>query len=146
MEFTQVRKAQWPAVKSLYLEAFPKMERKPFTALKHSVNCGKAQLWTAADAETLMGFVIVIPYRDMVMVDHLAVSGKIRGRGTGSLILEEVGKAFADRRIVLLIERLDEQAENREQRISRKRFYEKKWLYIDRAVHLRRRRRHGGHG
>ncbi len=125
MEFTRVRKEQWPEVKALYLEAFPKAERKPFAVVKHTVKKGKAQLWTAADAGILLGYVMVIPCRDMVMVDYLAVSGKIRGRGAGSLILGEIDKTFPGKRIVLLIERLDEQAENRKQRIARKRFYEK---------------------
>lgn len=66
---------------------------------------------------------MVIPYKDMIMVDYLAVSGKIRSRGTGSKILQEVCRHFPDKKIVLLIERLDDNAENKEQRIARRKFY-----------------------
>ena len=65
----------------------------------------------------------MIPYKDMIMVDYLAVSPKIRSRGTGSKILQEACRRFSDKKIVLLIERLDESAENKEQRIARRKFY-----------------------
>ena len=57
------------------------------------------------------------------MVDDLAVSSKIRSRGTGSQIMQQVCEHFADKRIVLLIERLDDNAENAQQRSARRRFY-----------------------
>lgn len=59
----------------------------------------------------------------MVMVDYLAVSSKIRSHGTGSKIIREVCRYFSGQKIVLLIERLDDTAENKDQRIARRRFY-----------------------
>lgn len=109
--------------KSIYMEAFPKRERKPFFVLKHSVKRGKARVFTASDENRLLGFTVAIPYQNMVMVDYLAVSGKIRSKGTGSFIMQEICQYFSDKKVVLLIERLDEGAENREQRIARRRFY-----------------------
>ena len=113
----------WKEIKEIYFEAFPKSERKPFFAIRHSVKKGKAQLLTAMESGILQGFVMVIPYRDMIMVDYLAVSGKIRSQGTSSKILQEVCKRFSDKKVVLLIERLDDRAENKEQRIARRKFY-----------------------
>lgn len=123
MELTSVRPYPWGELKKIYLEAFPRQERKPFLMLRHSVKRGTTQLIAAADGDVLLGFAAVIPYRDMVMVDYLAVSSQIRSNGTGSRILQEICGRFAGRKIVLLIERLDDSAENREQRVSRKRFY-----------------------
>ena len=37
MEFTYADKNQWPEIKKIYLEAFPKAERKPYLSLRHSV-------------------------------------------------------------------------------------------------------------
>lgn len=125
MRLLQVQKNQWEKVKEIYLEAFPKRERKPFSSLRRSVKCGKVQLLTAVEGNQLFGFTAVIPYKNMVMVDYLAVSGKIRSKGTGSRILQEVCKMFADKKIVLLIEQVDEQADNWQQRIARRRFYVK---------------------
>ena len=57
------------------------------------------------------------------MVDYLAVSSKIRSKGTGSHLLEHICKHFAGKKIVLLIERPDDAAENQSQRLARRRFY-----------------------
>lgn len=123
MEFTAAKENQWAQIKDIYLEAFPKRERKPYFALRHSVNRKKAVVMTAAEGGRLLGFAVLILYRDMVMVDYLAVSSKIRSRGTGSYIMEQVCKHFADQKVVLLIERLDDLADNRDQRIARRKFY-----------------------
>lgn len=105
------------------MEAFPKAERKPFFTVRRSVNKGKSLLLTAMENEVLQGFVMAIPYKNMVMVDYLAVSSKIRSRGTGSKMMQEICRYFPGEKIVLLIERLDDTAENKDQRIARRRFY-----------------------
>ncbi|WP_297716524.1 GNAT family N-acetyltransferase [Intestinimonas sp.] len=125
MEFTSVKEEQWPQIREIYLEAFPKRERKPYLALRHSAKKKKALVMTATEGGQLLGFTVLIPYRDMVMVDYLAVSSRIRSKGTGSYIMAQVCKHFAGQKIVLLIERLDDGADNREQRISRRSFYVK---------------------
>ena len=110
--------------------------------LRHSVKSGKAQILTATEDRTLMGFVMVIPYGGMVMVDYLAVSSKIRSRGTGSQIMQQVCKHFADKRIVLLIERLDDKAENAQQRKTS--FLPEERLYFLGHLHQRCQWRDGG--
>lgn len=130
MRFAEIEASQWKEVKSIYMEAFPKRERKPFFVLKHSVKRGKARVFTASDENGLLGFTVAIPYQNMVMVDYLAVSGKIRSKGTGSFIMQEICRYFSDKKVILLIERLDEGAENREQRIARRRFYLKNRVHL----------------
>lgn len=73
---------------------------------------------------------MVIPYKNLVMVDYLAVSGKVRSKGTGSLLIQEMCRRFKDRKIILLIEQLDETAANSAQRIARKNFYLKTVLAL----------------
>ena len=123
MEITVATENQWTPIKEIYLEAFPKRESKPYFALRHSVKKKKALVMTAAEGNQLLGFTVLIPYRDMVMVDYLAVSSKIRSKGTGSHLLEHICKHFAGKKIVLLIERPDDAAENQSQRLARRRFY-----------------------
>lgn len=91
MEFLNVNQKSWKEVREIYLEAFPKAERKPFFTIRHSVKKGKAQILTAIEDGILLGFVMVIPYEKLVMVDYLAVSGRIRSRGTGSKSLKQRG-------------------------------------------------------
>lgn len=114
MNITPILDHQWKDVKSIYLEAFPKSERKPFFTVRHSVKKGKVKLFTASENNALLGF---------VMVDYLAVSNKVRSKGTGSLLMQEMCRRFKDRKIALLIEQLDEIAENSAQRIARRNFY-----------------------
>ena len=77
MNITSILDHQWDDVRSTYLEAFPKAERKPFFTVRRSVKKGKAKIYTASENNTLLGFVMVIPYKNLVMVDYLAVSGKV---------------------------------------------------------------------
>ena len=123
MDVLNANQKPWKEIKEIYMEAFPKAERKPFSAVRHFVNKGKAQILTAMKNGRVLGFVVVIPYKNMVMVDYLAVSSRIRSRGTGSKILQEICRRFPDQKIVLLIERLDDTAENKDQRIARRKFY-----------------------
>ena len=123
MRFAEIEASQWKEVKSIYMEAFPKRERKPFFVLKHSVKRGKARVFTASDENGLLGFTVAIPYQNMVMVDYLAVSGKIRSKGTGSFIMQEICQYFSDKKVVLLIERLDEGADRQKTVLSEKRIH-----------------------
>ncbi|MCU6747039.1 GNAT family N-acetyltransferase [Faecalicatena acetigenes] len=123
MKFTTVEKQHWKTIKTLYLEAFPKQERKPFFVLRHCIKSGKGQLFIALEKELLLGFILAIPYENMVMVDYLAVSANSRNKGTGSFLLNQLCRQFPDKKILLLIERLDETAANAQQRIARRRFY-----------------------
>lgn len=125
MNFSKIQQNHWKQVKEIYMEAFPKRERKPFHSIYHSVQKGKAAIFTALEENTVLGFIMAIPYENMVMVDYLAVSSKIRSKGTGSFLIQEICRHFSGRKIVLLIERLDPCAENHEQRIARRKFYVK---------------------
>lgn len=98
MEFTQVEKGRWKEIKEIYMEAFPKAERKPFFLLKRAVKKEKMQLLAAVEEGRLLGFAALIPCEDMVMVDYLAVSQQIRSRGTGSRLMQEVGRRFWDKK------------------------------------------------
>ena len=86
--------------KSIYMEAFPKGERKPFFVLKHSVKRRKARVFTASDENRLLGFAVAIPYQNMVMVDYLAVSGKDPEQKNGSFIMQEICQYFSDKKVV----------------------------------------------
>ena len=94
----QFQKKDWKQVKDIYCEAFPKCERKPFFMLKHSVRTGKVQMLAAMEGELLLGFLAAVPYEDMVMVDYLAVSDKIRSKGTGSRLLQELCSGLPKKR------------------------------------------------
>ena len=119
------------------------MRKKALFLLRQSIKRKKAVLAVAAEGNQLLGFTVFVVYKDMVMIDYLAVSSKIRSRGTGSRILEHICGQFPDKKIVLLIERVDDMAENCQQRTARRRFYLKKWFHFFRHFYNGCRRRHG---
>ena len=53
MEFTLANEQQWENIKEIYLEAFPKQERKPYFMLRRSVKKGKAVVMTATEGGVL---------------------------------------------------------------------------------------------
>ncbi len=123
MEIRKIQNSQWEQVKTIYMEAFPKAERKPFSLIQRAVRKGKSDIWLALDGEIVAGFIVVVPYCDMVMVEYLAVSNQVRSQGTGSKLLAEVCRQYTGHRILLMIEQIDKKANNFEQRTARKRFY-----------------------
>lgn len=125
MHIEDVRKNDWKMLKDIYMEAFPKRERKPFLILKRAVKSNKARILVAKDNNAILGFVVLFIYKNMVMVDYLAVNSKCRSRGTGSAIMKEVCELYKDYQIVLLIENVEECACNYEQRVARRLFYVK---------------------
>lgn len=136
MDICSITPDRWHSVRAIYREAFPKAERKPFFTLRRDVYNGKAQLLTAIEDDAVLGFALVIPYSNMVMVDYLAVSAKIRSRGAGSRILQEICRRFPEQKLVLLIEQMNEAAANAQQRAARRRFYfkngfESSGIFID---------------
>lgn len=103
MEFICAEEKQWKEIKTIYMEAFPKRERKPYFALRHSVKTKKAVVMAATEGEQVLGFIVLIPYKDMVMADYLAVSSKVRSRGTGSYIMQNVCRQYKDMEVGSLV-------------------------------------------
>lgn len=57
------------------------------------------------------------------MIDYPAVNERLRDKGTGSFIIQSLCQIYQGKKIMLLIEQLDDSAENRQQRIDRRHFY-----------------------
>lgn len=81
------------------------------------------QQFTAIEGDKILGFVAAIPLENLVMVDYLAVNFKMRGKGTGSFLIQELCRTYQGKKVVLLIEQLDASAKNQKQRIARRSFY-----------------------
>ena len=58
MELTKVSEREWKDIKDIYVEAFPKQERKPFYMLKNSVRKGKSEIFVAKQNNLFLGFII----------------------------------------------------------------------------------------
>ena len=112
-------------IKNLYIEAFPAIERIPLFLLKLLTKKGKADFFEIYDDTNRIGMLYIVYYKDIVFVFYLAIDNKLRGRGYGTLILDLIKDKYSENRIILNIEKLDENSANYEQRLKRKAFYEK---------------------
>ncbi len=109
----------------LYKEAFPGAQRIPAWLLRYKLKKGKAGFNILYIDDTWIGLIYATEYKDIVFVQFLAILELFRSDGYGSKVMDSMRVMHSGKRIVLNIEELDEQAENYQQRIKRKAFYEK---------------------
>ena len=116
-------------IKKVYHTAFPAEERVPVWFLMAKSKGKNARFYSVYEKETWVGFVYLIKYQDIIYVFYLAVSEKERGGGYGSKILKKITDKYQEKRIILCIEPVDKNADNYEERVNRKNFYEKNGFY-----------------
>lgn len=117
--------AQWVNVYRLYWKAFPKAERKPFAMIGKMYRKGKSDIWYFTRDGKFAGLIITINGDRHILLDYLAVAENQRGTGVGTEILRKMREHYAGKGVFLEIESVYEEAENRDQRLRRKHFYEK---------------------
>lgn len=112
-------------VEKLYYEAFPKYERAPIWILKLLAKKNKARFYSIIDNGKFVGLSYNVFYKDIVFVFYFAIDGALRGQGYGSRVLEAIKEKYSNNRIILNIEEIDKNSKNYEQRVKRKKFYQK---------------------
>lgn len=109
----------------LYKEAFSGAQRVPASFLRFKLRNGKEGFDVLYDEDNWIGLFYSVGHRDIVFVEFFAISESLRAEGYGSKVMDAMRAIHSEKRIVLNIEELDDQAENYQQRIKRKAFYEK---------------------
>lgn len=107
-------------------EAFPKEERIPsdkMLTLLQELNC---DAWAFYD-EVFVGFAILLSDVELQMayLSYFAIEGVYRSKGYGGTALAKLAEVYGGHQIVLDMERMDENADNYNQRLRRLVFYEK---------------------
>lgn len=111
------------AVKALYKQAFPSEEKVPYFLLKSQAQRGLVDLLAYFDGDTFVGFTYTITHGDITYLFYLAVNDAVQSQGYGSQILAEVDKQHPMNRIILMVEALDADADNNDDRQRRVAFY-----------------------
>ncbi|WP_454189961.1 GNAT family N-acetyltransferase [Paenibacillus sp. Marseille-Q7038] len=114
-----------PKVKDLYLTQFPKFERFPFGLLIYKSKKKNSDFFAIYDDSEYIGMLYLTYYKDIVYIFYLAMDPSKQSKGYGSSILQHLREIYKDKRLLLNIEKVDSSADNYEQRLKRKRFYEK---------------------
>lgn len=111
-------------VYELYMEAFPKEERKPFELMEQKVKEGKMEI-LAIEEDGFAGLAITVLYEDRVLLDYFAIAPDYREKGIGGKALQMLKERYKEKCFFLEIELIDEKAPNNAERIRRKAFYQR---------------------
>ena len=118
-----VSNAERAAFRDLYRAAFPPEERKPLWLLDRLKRKGVSDLLSIRDGARMIGLAVVAKSGDLALLDFFAIAPTERGKGYGARALRALAKRYADKRLFLEIERIDEGAANNAERLRRKAFY-----------------------
>ncbi len=118
----------WLGLHLIYLRSFPAAERKPFSRIKSMYRQGRADVWCIRRNGRILGFAATVNGPGLVLLDYLAVAKGCRGTGIGSAAMAKLQKQYKNVGFFVEIESTYEAAKNWEERLRRKRFYEKAGL------------------
>lgn len=110
-------------VEELYKESFPENERIPLWFLLWRSKKNFIDYIAFYDNEVFVGYAYLITDKNLTFILYFAISSEVRSHGYGTILLNKIKEDYADNRIVLNIEAIDEEASNYKQRIKRKKFY-----------------------
>ena len=110
-------------IERLYLKAFPKEERKPFLLMVKKVEEKTMSIFAIVDGDEFIGEVILVHYKDIVLLDYFAIEENHRGKGYGSKTLNLLFEMFSGKKILLEIETTLKPSVDIETKKRRKNFY-----------------------
>lgn len=117
-DFTEMEK-----LNALALEAFPPEEYLAPMELIRMQEQINLDFWGLYDNDTFVGFMVIVTHKHMAYLFFLAIDSKCRSNGYGGKALAELFKQYPAYQQVVDMEMLDDEAENKEQRIIRRKFY-----------------------
>lgn len=112
-------------VEALYEEAFPTHERLVMNTLLKKAEKSYVDFGAIYDAGIFIGFTCLVTHQNITYILYLAIAESARSKGYGSHILSMIKVHYPLNRILLNIETVTKDAENYEQRVTRKKFYQR---------------------
>ncbi|MCR1877714.1 GNAT family N-acetyltransferase [Limosilactobacillus reuteri] len=120
---------EYKQVKQLYMRAFPKYEREPWTWLLVKSKYQRAAFMAFYDQKQFVGFAYVIHSHGMHYILYLAVNDQIRSQGYGTRIINELRRLYPEDSLALDVEQPNPQAANNQQRLRRLKFYRRNGFF-----------------
>jgi len=111
-----------PEVWSLYDYSFSEQEKIPLANLKRAMAKG-AVLNVFSESWRFIGFTFSFIDGDRMFLVYFATKPNLRGKGFGSLIIDEIRYMYPDKRIFLVTEPKDPNAPDYELRVRRQNYY-----------------------
>lgn len=104
-------------------EAFPDSERMSFDEFFDFASDTNTDVLGIYDDGKPVGFVVVLKNEKCGYIYYLAIDCHMRSKGYGGATIKKLMEVYSKLQLVLDFEVIDENAENNEQRIRRKKFY-----------------------
>lgn len=112
-------------VKRIYMQAFPKEERMPFSLMLGMSLLWNTQFMAFYDGDILCGLIYMATIGKTSFIMFFAVDEKLRCKGYGGRILAKVQELYPKNKIIISIEPCNVEAENKQLRLRRKNFYKR---------------------
>ncbi len=113
-------------VEALYMESFPREERKPFSLMIEKCNEGKMELLSIeGENGEFFGLAFFVLGEGVALLDYFAVDPKWRDKGIGSEALWYLERRHPGKVFMVEIEDTKVPARDHGQRLKRKQFYMK---------------------
>ena len=123
--------ARLQRAEALYMEAFPKSERKPWALIVGKQLEGSMEILAIEDDEnSFLGLAVFAFDKDLALLDYFAISAEFRGQGAGSEAIRALQKRYADKRFLLEIETTKKPCDDLTMREQRKAFYLRNGLHV----------------
>ena len=91
-------------IEEIYVEAFPKCERKPFSIILAHNESGAGSVLKIMLDGVLCGFFFTFFYGELAMVDYFAIHKNYRNMGIGEIAISLLREEYSDKKIFLEIE------------------------------------------
>ena len=111
-------------IRSLYEDAFPECERKPFDVMARAIGSG-LDMCALEEGGEFVGLAITLVHGDIALLDYFATAPHRRGCGIGASALELLKKKYSGRALLIEIEDPDDECDNPEIRRRRLTFYKR---------------------
>ena len=126
IKFTKIQNAtERKKVQELYNKSVPPHEKAYFYPLWWKRKRSNISFVNIYDEDKWVGFVFYSLYKDLVYVWFFATYDTLHSRDYDSAMFDEIKGLYPNHRIVVSIEAENENADNVEQSIKEKQFYEK---------------------
>ena len=119
MELSTARSIDMNYIQDLYMESFPKEERKPFSVIERKAAMGTMEILLLTEGHKRVGFAITAMRDDLVLLDYFVIDPQYREKGYGSEALELLRELYSGNQFYLEIERPDEEAEDPDPHVRR---------------------------
>ena len=110
-------------MKKLYVEAFPKAERRPWWLIAKKRREGASDVWAVCADGEFVGMAVTLNCGDRVLLDYFATQAQKRGSGIGAKALALLQEKYADKLFLLEVETTKKPSAEAELRARRKNFY-----------------------